>query len=121
MSSSLLAKVERARGRFREDVAYQLQTEAAKAGLAATVTLEQDRAVLEFDASGSEGAPPRVVAAFHDDRDVEPGGSEEVTLFIEMGEERTTLLDLAWRDDPGLGEEAALRQRLAELETRTDE
>src|SRR5262245_47956869 len=119
MSSSLLAKVERARGRFRQDVADQLQMAAGRAGLAATVTLEHDRAVLEVDAPVSDGSLARIVAAFRNEKDREPG--DAVTLFVEMGDERTTLLDLAWRDDPGLGEEAALQQRLAELKTRTDE
>ena len=101
--SSLLAAVERARGRFRQDVADQLRMAAEKAGLAATVTLDHERAVLEFDAALPDGALPRVIAAFDDERNGEPGGSDQVTVCVETGEERTTLLTLAWRDDPRLG------------------
>lgn len=92
---------------------------ARKAGLAATVTLDRDRAVLEFDASTADGSLPRVVAAF--DGDGEPGESGRMILYVETGEERRELLSLAWRDDPGLDEGAVLQSRLAELEGRTDE
>ena len=121
MSSSLLARVERARGRFRRDVADQLRLAANKAGLAGTVTLDHERAILQFDATPSDGAVPHVIATFNDDKDGEPGGSDGVSLCVETSEERTTLLTLAWRDDPGLDEGAALQERLAELEARTDE
>jgi hypothetical protein len=120
MPSSLLAAVERARARFRQDVADQLRIAAEKAGLAATVRLDHARAVLELDAALPEGALPGVVAAFNDDGDGEPRGSDQVTVRVETGEERDTLLTLAWLDDPGLDEEAALQRRLAELEARTD-
>ena len=95
---------------------------AEKAGLAATVTLDHERAVLEFDAPPIDGTPPRVVAAFSGDHmDGEPGRSDQLTLSAEVGDERMSLLTLAWRDGPGLDEGAALQQRLAELEARTDE
>ena len=67
MPSPLFARVERARGRFRQDVADQLQLTAEKAGLAATVTLDHERAVLEFDEAHAGGGLPRIVAAFNDD------------------------------------------------------
>jgi hypothetical protein len=121
MSLSLLAAVERARARFRQDVADQLRIAVGKAGLTATVTLDPERAVLELDAALPEGALPGVVAAFNDDGHGEPGGSDRVIVRVETGEERNTLLTLAWLDDPGLDEEAALQRRLAELEARTDE
>jgi len=54
MSSSLLAALERARA--RQDVADQLRIAAEKAGLAATITLDHERAVLELDAGLPEGA-----------------------------------------------------------------
>jgi hypothetical protein len=73
MSSSLLARVERARGRFRRDVADQLRLAANKAGLAGTVTLDHERAILQFDATPSDGAVPHVIATFNDDKDGEPG------------------------------------------------
>jgi hypothetical protein len=113
--------VDRARGRFRQDVAGQLQMVAEKAGLAATVTLDHERAVLEFDETRSDGALPRVIAAFDDNSAAASGCSEWMTLLADTGEERTALLSLGWRDDPALDEEARLQQRLAELETRTDE
>jgi hypothetical protein len=120
MSSSLLGAVERARERFRQDVADQLQIAVQKAGVTATVTLDRERAVLEFDATIADAAAPRVVAAFNEEGDAEPGGPDRLTLWAEMGEERTVLLDLAWRGDPELDEEAALRQRLGELNARID-
>lgn len=118
MSSSILAAVERVRARFRQDVADQLRTAAEDAGLAATLTLDHERAVLEFDESLVDGPSPRVVATFNDDSD---GGSDRVHLYAETGDERTTLLTLAWRIAPGLEDEAALQLRLAQLETLTDE
>jgi hypothetical protein len=119
MSSSLSAAVERARGRFRRDVADQLQLAAARAGISASVTLDGERAVLELAAGDSDGAPLQVVASF--DEDAGTDASERVRLHVETGEERRTLLTLAWRDDPSLEEGATLQGRLAELEGRTDE
>jgi hypothetical protein len=119
MSSSLSAAVERARARFRQDVADQLQLAAARAGVSASVTLNGERAVLELGATGSDAAPLQVIAAF--DQGAEAGVSEQVSVRVEMGEERSTLLTLAWRDEPRLNEGTALQCRLAELETRTDE
>jgi len=40
---------------------------------------------------------------------------------VESGEERNTLLTLAWLGDPGLDEEAGVQRRLADLEAGTDE
>jgi hypothetical protein len=119
MSSSLSAAVERARERFRRDVADQLQLAAAKAGITASVTLDGELAVIELGAAGPDGAPLQVIAAF--DEDAEPGASDRVSVRVERGEERNTLLTLAWRDDPSLDEGATLERRLAELEGRTDE
>jgi hypothetical protein len=51
---------ERARGRFRLDVADHLRMAAGKMGLAATVTPDHERAVREFD----DGTLSRVIAAF---------------------------------------------------------
>jgi len=121
MSSSLFAAVERACGRFREDVADQLRMAAEKSGVAAMVKLDRERAVLEFDDTPSGGALLRVIAAFNDGGNGETGGSGGVTVSVEMGEERSTLLSLAWRDVPGVDEGTALQQRRAELEARTDE
>src|SRR5262245_24849864 len=121
MTSSLLARVERARASFRQDVADQLQMAAKRAGVIATVTLDRERAVLELEGTFSDGARPRVIAVFNDDRDGELGGSDGLILGVETSEDWTTLLTLAWRDDPGQGQEEALERRLAELEARTDE
>ena len=120
MSSSPSDAVERARGCFRQDVADQLRMAAGKAGLAATVTLDNERAVLEFDAPPSDGGLPRVVAAFSYEHDAATGAFDQLTLRIETDEERTSLLILAWGENAGLDEGTALQQRLAELETRTD-
>jgi hypothetical protein len=116
MSSPVLAALERARARFRQDVADQLRIAAEKAGVPAAVTLDDER-----DAPVSDGVLPRLVAAFGDDRDGEPAGSERVILYVDTGEERRTLLTLAWRDAPSLEEAAAIQHRLAALEARTDE
>jgi len=121
MSSSLFAAVERARACFHQDVADQLRMAAERAGLVATVTLDDERAILEFDEALAGGVLPRVTAAFSDDRGSEPGGSDHVTLSVETGDERGTLLTLAWRDELGLDEAEALQRRLAELGSRTDE
>jgi hypothetical protein len=121
MSSSLSAAVERARGRFRQDVADQLRMAAGKAGLAASVTLNDVRAVLEFGVTGSDGAAFQIVVAFNDQSDAEPGASDQVSVSVETGDQSRTLLTLGWRDDPGLDEASTLRSRLAELEARTDE
>ena len=115
------AAVERARARFRRDVADQLQLAAEKAGLAATVTLDDERAVLEWGATVPDSTPIQVIAAFNEERDAEPGVSDRVSVRVETGEERRTLLTLAWRDDPDVDERTALQGRLAELEARTDE
>jgi hypothetical protein len=116
MSSAL----ERARERFRKDVAGQLRMAADKAGLAASVAVDDERAVLEFDETGSGAALLRVIVVFDD-----PGGAaghtERLTLGVESGEEATVLLSLAWRGRPGLDEAAGLDERLAGLEARTDE
>jgi hypothetical protein len=117
MSQSLFAAVERARERFRKDVADQLQLAVVKAGLAAAVGLDSQQAVLEFDAPLADGPPPRVVAAFDEDGALD----DRVTLYVETGDGRTALLTVAWRQEPGLDIEAALETRLAELEARTDE
>ena len=119
MSSSLLAKLKRARERFRQDVADQLQMAAGKAGLAATVTLHPDRAVLQFEDAPAD--MPCIVAAFDDDGHGEPNLSDRVSLHVETGEERTMLLSLAWRDDRETEGGAVAQGRLAELEARTDE
>lgn len=66
MPLSLFAAVERAHARFRQDVADQLRMAAEKAGLAASVSLDHERAVLEFDEAHS-GAAPRVIAVFSDE------------------------------------------------------
>jgi hypothetical protein len=118
ISSSLLAALDGARARFRQDVADQLRMAAEKAG--ATVTLDHERAMLDFDGT-LDGASPRVVAAFGDEREGKPGGSDRITLCVDTGDEQTTLLTLAWRDDDAPYEEAALERRLAELEACTDE
>src|SRR5262245_56958564 len=119
MSSSLSAAVERARARFRRDVAEQLRWAAARAGVAASVTLDGERAVLEMGAPGPDGAPLQVIVAFNEDAGA--GVAEQVRLHVETGEEWGTLLTLAWRDDPVLDGGTALQCRLAELEARTDE
>jgi hypothetical protein len=121
MSLSLSAALERARARFRQDVADQLRMAAAKAGLSATVTLDDERAVVEFDVALGDGTAPRIIVTFNDERDRGAGGSDHVMLGVETGEVRGLLLSLAWRDDGGLEGEAAFRYRLAELEGRTDE
>jgi hypothetical protein len=119
MSSSLSAAVGRARARFRRDVAEQLRRAAARAGVPASVTLDGERAVLEtVGAPGPDGAPVQVIVAFNEDAGA--GVSEQVRLHVERGEERGTLLTLAWLDDPDVDERAALQHRLAELEARTD-
>jgi hypothetical protein len=110
----------RARERFRQDVAAQLRIVADKAGLAAIVTVDQERVVLAFDEALRDGSLPRVIAAFNDDGDGEHD-VDRLTLSVETAESRTTLLTLVWRDDPGLDERTALEYRLAELEARTDE
>jgi hypothetical protein len=119
MPSSLFIPIERARERFRQDVADQLRMAAENAGLGATVTLHHQRAVLEFDATLSGGTPPRVIAAFDDVSDAQT--ADQVTVHVEATDEAITLLTLAWRDELGLNHEAALQQRLAELERRTDQ
>jgi hypothetical protein len=119
MSSSLSAAVERVRARFRRDVAEQLRLAAARAGVAASVTLDGERAVLELGAAGPDGTPLQVIAVFVED--AEPGASEQAIVRVETGEERRTLLTLGWRDDPSRDERAGLEERLAELEARTDE
>jgi len=121
MPSSLLAAVERARTRFRQDVADQLRIAADKAGLAAAVTLDHERAVLEFDGTPSDGALPRLTTVFSDEPGGQSSAAEQVTLFADLAGERATLLTLAWRDDSGLDETAALQRLLAELEACTDE
>jgi hypothetical protein len=121
MSSLVFVRVERARERFRQDVADQLRMAAGRAGLAATVTLDEARGVLEFDEASSVGALPRIVAIFHEGTDGGAAGTDGLTLCAETSEEQSTLLELAWQDDPGLDEETALECRLAELEARTDQ
>jgi hypothetical protein len=121
MSSSLSIAVEGARGRYRRDVADQLQMAAGKAGVPARVTLDDQRVVLELGATASDGTALQLIAAFNDERDSEPGASDQVSVQVETGEERRTLLTLAWRDDPRLDEQSALKRRLGELEARTDE
>lgn len=118
MSLSLVDLVERARGRFRQDVADQLKAAARKAGLAAVVRVDDERAVLEFD-EALPGALPRVIAAFENHHD-DDSGVDQVVLSVETGEERTMLLTLVWQNDAGLDEQSALQRRLAELEGRTD-
>jgi hypothetical protein len=119
MSSSHSAAVGPARERFRRDVAAQMQLAAARAGVAGSVTLNGERAVLEWGAADADGTPLQVIALF--DADAGTDASEQVSVFVERAEERSTLLTLAWRDDPSLDEGAALQHRLAELEGRTDE
>jgi hypothetical protein len=121
MSSSLLAAIDDARGRFRQDVADQLGMAAEKAGLVATITLDHDRAVLEIAATLSDGSPPRIVAVFDDDRHGGLDSSAQVSLCAETGEEQVILLTLAWRNDPALNGREALQRHLAELEARTSE
>jgi hypothetical protein len=87
MSSSLSTAVERARGRFRRDVAEQLQIAAEKAGLAATVTLNDERAVLELGGAASDSPALLVIAAFNEERDAEPG-ADQVSVRVETGDER---------------------------------
>jgi hypothetical protein len=111
--------MERARDRFRRDVAEQLRMAASKAGLAAAVTLAGDRALLRFE-DVPDGLP-RIVAVFSEGGDGAPGLSEQLSVLVESDEEQTTLLCVGWRDDPAWGEEVALHARLAELEGRTDE
>jgi hypothetical protein len=121
MSSSLFAAAEHARARFRQDVTDQLRMVAENAGLAGSVTLDRERAVLEFNGPALDGSLPRFVAAFNDGSDGETGSSDRLTLYAEVGDEPMNLLTLAWRHDPELDEQAALQHRLAELEARTDE
>lgn len=116
MSSSLFDRIEHARGRFRRDVADQLRMAVEQMGVAATVTLDHERAVLEFD----DGTLPRVIAVFDDAEDGE-SYFDQMTISVETAEERRTVLTLAWHDAPGLLEDAALQRRLAELEARTDD
>jgi hypothetical protein len=120
MSSSLSTALEDARGRYRRDVADQLQMAAGKARLPARVTLDDQRVVLELGPTASDGTALQLIAAFNDERDSEPGASDQVSVHVETGEERRTLLTLAWRDDPRLDQQSALKRRLDELEARTD-
>src|SRR5262245_3706623 len=109
MTASLSAAVERARARFRRDVAEQFQLAAARAAVAASVTLNGERVVLELGAADAD-APLQVIAAF--DEDGGAGVFEQVRLYVETGEEWGTLLTLAWRDDPDLDGGTALQRRL---------
>ena len=119
MSLSVSDKIEVARGHFRQDVADQLRKAADKAGLPATITMDREQVVLQFDETLAGGVLPRFVAVFGDDGDGEPG--ESVTLCVEADDTRTAFLRLAWRDHAGPGEAEVLERRLAELELRTDE
>jgi hypothetical protein len=100
MPSSLSAAVERARERFRRDVAEQMQLAAARAGVAGSVTLNGERVVLELGTAGPDGAPLQVIALFNEDAG--PGASEQVSLHVETGDDRRTLLTVAWWDDPAM-------------------
>jgi hypothetical protein len=121
MSSSLTPKMECARGRFRQDVADQLRMAAAKAGLAGTVTLHQDRAILQFEEAAGDDLSPRIVVLFNEEGGGEENVCERVSLYVEAGEERTALLSLAWRGGRESEGDAIEKARLADLEARTGE
>ncbi|MFZ1105588.1 MAG: hypothetical protein WAN86_22480 [Hyphomicrobiaceae bacterium] len=56
---------------------------AGKAGLAATVTLEHERPVLEFHETRAGVALPGVIAGFDDDPEGEAGRADRLTLSVE--------------------------------------
>jgi hypothetical protein len=118
MSLSVFDRIEDARARFRRDIADQFRKAAGKAGLAATVTMDRDRVVLQCDEIFEGGALPRFVAVFGEDG---KGESDSVTLCVETEEGQNTLLRLHWGDEPGLDAAEIAERRLAELDSRTDE
>jgi hypothetical protein len=118
MSLSVFDRIEDARARFRRDIADQFRKAAGQAGLAATVTMDRDRVVLQCDETFEGGVFPRFVAVFGEDAQ---GESDSVTLCVETEEGQNTLLSVHWRDEPGLDAAEIAERRLAELDSRSDE